>query len=270
MIKKQIVFFIFVSLFICGFNWNNTSITTWNNVTLSEYNNRNVSSTQATDYINDPNAVGIYYFENNGNDETANGNTLTNNNSCTFETASPDPKQGTYSTFLQRSSDQSWSSTSTDFDVTGPFSFGGWVYPEATSSETMRVGSKHGGSGSYGWALIRQDDPFLIEFGISSDGTAWDTTTAASASLPVNTWTHIVCVYDGSYKRIYVNGSEISDGNFPASYSSGVNDTSANFIIGDQDYSTHRYWNGNLDEMFFFSRALSASEISDIYNNGLE
>ncbi len=218
--------------------------------------------------LTDPNLVGLWLFENDGTDETANANDLTGNGTPTFESSSPTPQQGTYSTLLVPASNQFWSSASTDFDGTGAFSFGGWFYAES-SATSKKFGSKHGASGNYGW-IIKTNTSNQIEFGISSNGTAWSSDTTSASHISLQTWTHVVCVYDGSYKRLYVDGSEVNDGTFPVAYSSGVyGTTTADFMVGESvNGSGSGEWDGNIDEAFYFNRALTAAEVSQLHSSG--
>jgi hypothetical protein len=219
--------------------------------------------------MDDANCVGVYYFENDATDESANSNDLTAQGSPTYETSSPSPQQGTYSTLLVAASSQYFESSDADFDVTGSFSVGGWFYFNTLPSYSIPTSKHYASSGSYGWAITAASTGSL-EFGISSNGTAWDADTTSTGVVTTSTWYHLVFVYDGTYKRIYIDGSEYTI-SWPQAYSSGVNVSSANFSYGSRvssGGSRDRFMDGNIDEAFFFDRALSASEISDIYNNG--
>ena len=91
-----------------------------------------------------------------------------------------------------------------------------------------------------------------------------DYQTYAQASLSVDTWTHIVGTYDGSTIRIYKNGV-LADSQEQATYSPGSHAIS----IGDDILGStiDDRWQGNLDEVKIWARALSANEVQTIYNN---
>jgi hypothetical protein len=84
--------------------------------------------------------------------------------------------------------------------------------------------------------------------------------------IAINTWYHVVGTYDGVVVRIYVNGVDVSGpqkggGSFvPLS-------TSQPFNIGrcDSCSGTVHYWQGKLDEVAYYPRALSASEVAQHY-----
>ena len=220
----------------------------------------------------DPNLKGLWYFENNLTDETSNNSDLTADGTVSYESSSPDPKQGTYSILLESTNDEcvycGASCTESNFEVTGPFSFGGWFYP-ANDTDHLVAGGKHGTSGDYGWKVnFRGDSGDSIGFYVSSNGTAWTGNYTQSDVFDAGNWYHVVCVYDGSYLRIYINASEVDDAVWPISYSSGINVSSTDFTIGGCSYDAGYEWDGNMDEIFFFDDALTAEEISNIYTNG--
>ena len=79
----------------------------------------------------------------------------------------------------------------------------------------------------------------------------------------VNTWNHVAMTYDGSSLKLYVNGSfDVSvaaPGAIPA--------TADPFLVGG--YGTGPWTlNGKVDEVSLYNRALSETEIQDIYNVG--
>ncbi|HIE29869.1 TPA: LamG domain-containing protein [Candidatus Poribacteria bacterium] len=80
-----------------------------------------------------------------------------------------------------------------------------------------------------------------------------------------NKWHHTAATYDGKRKITYLDGKEVQ--NDPLSGKMVTND---NYLgIGFREGSSH-YWKGMLDDMAIFKRALSADEVVDIMENGLE
>ena len=80
-----------------------------------------------------------------------------------------------------------------------------------------------------------------------------------------NEWHHTAATYDGERKITYLDGKEVQ--NDPLSGKLVTNDDYLG--IGFRQGSSH-YWKGMLDDMAVFSRALSADEVKDIMDNGLE
>ncbi|MBI5360236.1 MAG: DUF2341 domain-containing protein [Planctomycetes bacterium] len=106
----------------------------------------------------------------------------------------------------------------------------------------------------------------LIKFGIYTSG-GW-TEFGTDAIAYKNQWAHITATYDGSAMRIYVNGNEKTStaktGNIdyrtPGELYIGADDDDNN---GTADY----FWNGIIDEVHVYSRALSADEIASRYQS---
>jgi hypothetical protein len=74
-------------------------------------------------------------------------------------------------------------------------------------------------------------------------------------SLSVNDWNHIVLTYDGSYIRLYCNGTEVITEYYDMGIPRNIND----IRIGDKFF-------GYIDEVYIYSRILSLSEIQNRYN----
>jgi hypothetical protein len=88
-----------------------------------------------------------------------------------------------------------------------------------------------------------------------------DQAARGTAKLILNTWTHIATTYDGVTQRFYVNGVLVGSNN-PAQGSTNVI-TQANgaLRIGGNASSTGEFFNGMIDEVRVYNRALSSAEI---------
>ena len=99
--------------------------------------------------------------------------------------------------------------------------------------------------------------------GVISDN-AWSPLGAFSANwtATLNTWYHIVFVASsGGNNKIYINGAPqtVTDGNWTQNTS--INPT----VICTRDCNGSTSGSGRLDEMRWYSRALSAGEVGDLY-----
>jgi hypothetical protein len=91
----------------------------------------------------------------------------------------------------------------------------------------------------------------------------------SSSTLPLNVFTFVVATYNGAMQAIYINGILNSSGTLSGGIPSspdyvgiGMNlDTSGNPYIGYP-----RQFQGSLDDVRLYNRALSASEIQALYN----
>ena len=85
---------------------------------------------------------------------------------------------------------------------------------------------------------------------------------STAADLPSNTWVHVTCVADANadMKDIYLNGTLAASTSWvPTTFSiAGVPVYLGNDTAGTE---LHPYFNGSMDEVRFYNRALSASEV---------
>ena len=89
----------------------------------------------------------------------------------------------------------------------------------------------------------------------------------SSIKPDLDTWYHVALVEDSSFRAIYINGSlDVSD-NTPELYQGKPPDT---IRIGSRADSFIRYYfDGTIDEVAIYNRALSADEIQQHYQNAL-
>lgn len=89
------------------------------------------------------------------------------------------------------------------------------------------------------------------------------------ATLTTGTWYHIVATYDGSVTtKLYVDGSLDTTRTLATALNIVIN---AGGLIVGADYlagAVGGYDNGMIDEVGIWSRALSSTEVSELYNGG--
>ncbi len=137
-----------------------------------------------------------------------------------------------------------------------------WVYPTSRPA-----------SGSL-YTIVSKDTNY--EFHLDSAGHVfwyWQRSNGSANSLtttetiPLNTWSHITIRYDNSLpgnqrQKIYINGVAVKSGND----SNSLRTNTLNLEIG-RDYNfDSRSFDGRIDEVAIYSRALSDSQILDLYN----
>src|SRR6267378_5137405 len=137
-----------------------------------------------------------------------------------------------------------------------------WINPSADlSTESWFFGKSGDGTVRYAIEWEPGDPGTLI-------GRANTGAVQANFTPPTNTWTHVAVVYDGNAEittKLYVNGTVIASG----SPSSGnLTSSSVPFVIGAFDSSHTRNFNGLVDEVEVFERALSGTEVARIFNAG--
>ncbi|MBI5385210.1 MAG: lamin tail domain-containing protein [Verrucomicrobia bacterium] len=95
-------------------------------------------------------------------------------------------------------------------------------------------------------------------------------------ALPLASWQHVALVCDGSMMRLYRNGALVGT---PLNYNGTIN-TNCQFSLGigaklgtngaPPTTADNGYWQGKIDDLGLWTRALSADEIVAIYGAGLE
>ncbi len=86
--------------------------------------------------------------------------------------------------------------------------------------------------------------------------------------IPLNTWSHVAMTFDAAsgVRAIYLNGVGVGNTTFPGAIVS----TNRNVLIGREDSNLPRAFNGAIDEVGIYGRALTAAEIQTIATAGAE
>lgn len=140
---------------------------------------------------------------------------------------------------------------SASLDLSTGFTLEAWVKPLSINRSSVMFKTQAGGSV---YELYAYEDADLA---ISSfnDGTNYQVV-RANNPLRINRWTYVVSTYDGQYLRLYLNGYNVSviKATTPIKQSNGVLQIGGDTIWGE-------YFNGSLDEIRIYNRALSKVEI---------
>ena len=89
--------------------------------------------------------------------------------------------------------------------------------------------------------------------------------TYAYGSIPTGSWHNVVTVQAGTSLTVYLNGTSI----FSATVSAVDSGWGSNFTIGKWSGGNFNFMNGHIDEVALFTSALSASDVTAIYNSGV-
>ena len=92
---------------------------------------------------------------------------------------------------------------------------------------------------------------------------SWQTAAIASTALPLSTWSHVLCTYDGANIRVYING--LPSGTTPAQ-TGLITSTNATALNVGRDSAGSGYFNGTIDEVKIYGFALSSDEVKTEYN----
>ena len=146
-------------------------------------------------------------------------------------------------------------SDSNNFNLGDTISFEVWVYPtDQKTSKIVQKGDWDGhGLGQDNWNGWKGE---IYIDGDKKYSVAWE-----EGRPDLNTWYHLVLTYDGSYLRLYVNGTEVDN----ETVSGNLRVNSRNIFIGS-DGGVQKFFNGIIDEVTIYNKAISANEILNKYN----
>lgn len=143
------------------------------------------------------------------------------------------------------------------------YSVQAWIAPTSQPAENqwaMIFGQRVG----RGLQVNRQGDGVSVMM-FEKTASGWAALTSVGV-IPLNHFAHVAATWDGSAARLYINGTLNAEGglNGPFQRSSG------GFFIGGVQEGGYDdgYFDGRIDEVTLFNRALSAEEIRAIYEAG--
>lgn len=158
----------------------------------------------------------------------------------------------------------------TGLDITGDLSVSFWYKENATPGTQSPIFTKHNNTGnqrSYRLDYDASSDIWI--FYISNDGAGWSFDSIDLTGVDEMNSTefhHIVITYDASAgtATMYVNATDRGDF---TGLDTSIYDSSAPFGIGGTSVISPSH-SGEMDEFGIWSKVLTTSEISDLYNSG--
>lgn len=184
-------------------------------------------------------------------DSSGNNRTLTNNDNVSFASG----KIGNAAVF-----DVGWLSSEETIDFTGGFSVGCWVNISSSDSLHPAVSQWQGGLGAFYIGTANEQ----YVFATCHDENVSNPTWLYGGTAALNEWVYMVGTYDGTTEKLYVNNVLIAS----QPTSQLVNPSVGQFKIGTFDDGGEFVFNGSIDAVGIWNRALSNAEITLLYNNG--
>ncbi len=142
--------------------------------------------------------------------------------------------------------------------TTGPLTFSAWVYPASLSNSTLF------NNNGYRF-IVNSANMFYLSYGPHD---------CFGGGIPVGKWSNVVFVVGGatagSSLTAYVNGVPSANGSCRTTLSATMTShpSDQTFIFGkDYHIGGGTVWDGYIDEVAIWNRALSDSEIQTLYNN---
>ena len=207
--------------------------------------------------------------------DSAGSNTLTNNNTATYSAGKINNAAN-----LVRASAQYFSITDgsqTGLDLSSDCTFAGWLnfasLPDASYDRAI-LSKADAANAERAYMLLATYNSagnIRIRFGVSSSAGNFYAENS-NANIPVSTsiWYHVVIVYTAASHsfQTYINGS--ASGTPVDIVRTSILNSSQPFILG-RKWSTDadNNFDGSLDEWGIWARALSAADVTSLYNSGL-
>jgi PKD repeat protein len=148
-------------------------------------------------------------------------------------------------------------SDANSLDLTTGLTLSAWVYPTATPTGWRTLIQKEQSGGAI-YYLHANSDTNRPATGVYIGA---ERILRGGARLSANAWTHVAATYDGARQRLYLNGIEVASRaqTGQIQVSTGALRIGGNSIWGE-------FFQGRIDEVRLYNRALSASEIQAAMN----
>ena len=147
-------------------------------------------------------------------------------------------------------------------EVTSQLTLSAWINPDDVGNFRQII-SKFGSSGNYAYQIgLAPSGRLRIDF--SGDGAGYTNLESSTGALTTGTWQLVTATFDNGAAKLYINGNQVASSTmgFTSIYSAG----NSNLNIG-RDPAGSQYFDGRIDEAAVYNRALSAGEISTLYNS---
>ena len=147
---------------------------------------------------------------------------------------------------------------SVSLHINGPITVMAWIKVGTFDKEWQAIITK----GHNSWRLHRSGSGSTVAFGTTGlSNQELNGTTAVDDG----NWHHVTGVWDGTTKYIYIDAIEenqaVATGTIPIN--------GYGIAMGANLAMPNRNWNGQIDEVAIFDRALTGTEIDNIYQSGL-
>lgn len=210
----------------------------------------------------------VAYYPFNGNANDASGNNL--NGILTNTSLTTNRFDINNSAYLFKNSDV-YIPFNNKFKVTN-LTTSAWIRPSSYNPDNYsiilnRFEEGYNSIGGETWQLILTNNEVWFQvIGEGRSGTAPNTILKASKQVQLNAWSLITSTYDGTNMKVYVNGSLLLSQ--PTTTKINTLGTSGISIgVSKQANGIWHYFDGKIDDVGIWDRALTAEEIKFLYDN---
>ncbi len=141
------------------------------------------------------------------------------------------------------------------FDTAGEMTVATWLTVRSVPTAWASVVAK----GEYSWRLSCENLETRFHFGITIWSAA-NPSIAGTTAVGLNEWHHVAGTYDGANINVYLDG--VLDGTVATTSAIGKN--AANVLIGENPEAAGRNWDGMIDDVRIYNRALSQAELGGL------
>jgi hypothetical protein len=196
-------------------------------------------------------------------DLSGNSNNGTLTNGPTFNTEGSFSFDGTNNYIIVPSS------SVFDVSTTSSLSLEAWIYPTATANGGYIITEEHSGATlPVNFSLQITNGSSVVGTGQYPtfgryNGSSW-TNIYSTTTIPLNIWTHLVGIFNGSAAFLYANGVQLT---VNGSITTWINAVSSNLNIGRRwDPVSPAFFQGKMSSIKIYNKALSAQEVLQNYN----
>src|SRR5581483_3534727 len=147
--------------------------------------------------------------------------------------------------------------------LTNQITIEAWINTRSTNQDRSILAKIGGAGGNNGYQMGLEQNTLFGQF--NTNGQGWPGfRVAVPLPIPTNAWCHVAWTYDQSAMTLYFNGAPVATNVIGPAI---INTSSSNLRIGADDNGT-THFDGQIDEVSLYSRALSPAEVAAIYNAG--
>ena len=151
--------------------------------------------------------------------------------------------------------------TMSELNSSSDFSVSAWFNLSAASNfETIFSG----GTAISARAWVQFPSSSSIRIGVN---TGTNDFTVSTLTVDGTQWYHLVATVSGTTATLYLDGSSVGTATCLAPASTAFNDVRLGALNGTAFGGNTRPFNGYLDEIAIYNRAITSTEVSNIYNN---
>jgi hypothetical protein len=218
----------------------------------------NLALAQVPSYVPTDSLKGWWGFNGNANDLSGNNN----NGSVTNATLTEDRFENSNNAYSFNGSAYITIPNSANLNPTSAITFSGWVKKTITKTDAQTIISNWNGTGNNRcYSIIIDPNTDLFRPSISTTGTN-DYVNYSKRAVTNNLWHHLAFSYDGNIAKVYFDG--ILDTMYFFSGSIKSNNLYS-IRIGVSSENLSEFFNGKIDDIGIWSRALTSQEIGVLY-----